>query len=223
MRAPFSIAAVQAAPVFMDREATVEKACSLIATAAKAGAQLMAFPEAYVPGYPDWVCLDPLYATFRANSVSAPSEATQRLGEAARRAHAFVVIGVSQPNAEASGASLYNTLLYFGADGALLGTHRKLVPTGGERLVWAQGDGSTLAVYQAEPGRLGGLVCWEREGGMHVLDCCMETILYAQIDPELAGGSKWILDTAGHYARPDVFSLSVDQRAHPMLGNFTID
>ncbi|MBI4504799.1 MAG: carbon-nitrogen hydrolase family protein [Chloroflexi bacterium] len=166
----FRIAAVQAAPVFLDRAATVEKACALIAEAGAQGARLIAFPESFIPAYPDWVwavppgdegTLSELYAALLANAVTIPSAATERLGEAARRAGAYVVIGVSERNAEASNATLYNTLLYIDPDGHLMGKHRKLVPTGGERLVWAQGDGSTLQVYDTPLGRISGLICWE--------------------------------------------------------------
>jgi len=166
----FRVAAVQAAPVFLDCAATVEKACALTADAAARGAKLIVFPEAFVPAYPLWVWWIPagrtrelreLYAELLEQSVVVPGPVTERLGAAARAARAHVVIGVNERNAEASGASLYNTILFFGPDGRLLGKHRKLVPTAGERLVHAQGDGSTLGVYDTPLGRLGGLICWE--------------------------------------------------------------
>ncbi len=164
------VAAVQAAPVFLDRAATVEKACQLIAEAARAGAQLVVFPEAFIPGYPDWVwavpageesLLNRLYAELLAQSVDIPGPDTERLCQAARLAGVTVVMGLSERNSEASGASLFNSLLYIDAQGQILGKHRKLVPTGGERLVWAQGDGSTLGVYDTPFGKMGGLICWE--------------------------------------------------------------
>ena len=167
---PFKVAAVQAAPVFLDREATVEKACELIAEAARNGARLVAFPESFIPAYPDWVWAVPageggmlsgLYAEFLANAVEVPSRATEMLCRAAKKAKAYVVMGISERNSEASGGSMYNTLIYIGSDGVIMGKHRKLVPTGGERLVWAQGDGSTLNAYDTELGKLGGLICWE--------------------------------------------------------------
>lgn len=168
--APFTVAAVQASPIFLDREATVEKACALIAQAAGAGAKIVAFPESFIPAYPDWVwavpageegLLNELYAELLANAVAIPGPATDRLCAAAKQAGVYVVMGVSERNIEASGASLYNTLLYIDPEGAILGKHRKLVPTGGERLVWAQGDGSTLGVYETPFGVLSGLICWE--------------------------------------------------------------
>jgi len=168
--APFTVAAVQASPIFLDREATVEKACALITQAAAAGAKIVVFPESFIPAYPDWVwavpageegLLSELYAELLANAVAIPSPATDQLCDAAKRAGVYVVMGISERNIEASGASLYNTLLYIDPEGAILGKHRKLVPTGGERLVWAQGDGSTLGVYETPFGVLSGLICWE--------------------------------------------------------------
>ncbi len=170
VRPKFTIAAVQAAPVFLDREATVEKACALIAEAAKNRARLIVFPEAFVPTYPDWVWALPpgemalhneLYAELLANSVDVPGEATAKLCAAARKAKAFVVLGINERNMEASGTSLYNTLLYVDSAGEIMGKHRKLVPTNAERLVWAPGDGSTLQAFDTTLGRLGGLICWE--------------------------------------------------------------
>jgi nitrilase len=164
------IAAVQAAPVFLDRDATIEKACALIAESGRHGAKLVVFPESFVPGYPDWVWVVPagrgpqlaaLYAELLANSVSVPSDATRRLGEAAREAGTIVAIGVTERNDEASSATMYNTLLLIDEHGEVLGRHRKLVPTGGERLVWAQGDAAGLRVHQTSIGRIGGLICWE--------------------------------------------------------------
>jgi nitrilase len=166
----FRIAAVQACPVYLDRERTLDKACLLIEEAGRAGANLAVFPEAFVPGYPVWVWFIPpgrtaelreAYVALHANALTIPSRSTERLSEAARSARVAVAIGVNERNAEASDSTLFNTLLYIGPDGAILGKHRKLVPTGGERLVWGRGDGSDLAVYTLPFGRMGGLICWE--------------------------------------------------------------
>lgn len=157
------VAAVQAAPVFLDREATVAKSCALIAEAAGRGANLIVFPEAFVPGYPDWVWRTPAWSDgefarrLREGAVEVPSAATEQLGAAAAEAGAYVAIGVS----ELAGGTLYNTLLYFGPDGNLAGRHRKLMPTGGERAIWGMGDGSTLDVVRTPFGVVGGLICWE--------------------------------------------------------------
>ncbi|MCJ7765454.1 MAG: carbon-nitrogen hydrolase family protein [Thiovulaceae bacterium] len=298
-RLSFKIAVVQAAPVFMNRDASVEKACTLIAKAAKAGARLVVFPEAFIPGYPDWIWhISPgdmrlnqaLYAKLLEASVSVPSPATERLGQAAKEAGIYLSIGINERSQ--SGGSLYNSLLYIGPDGGILGCHQKLVPTVAERMVWAYGDPATLEVYETEIGRLGGLICWEnymplvrqslyekgidiyvaptydeggawqasmrhigKEGRVYIAGCCMvlrkedllkvlpelapfyesvgvwintgnsmiadptgdvlaeplskeEGILYADVDRQTLLGSKWNLDVAGHYARPDAFRLN---------------
>jgi nitrilase len=158
-------AAVQASPVFLDRDATVDKAVRLIKEAAGGGARLVAFPEAYVPTYPDWVWRTKPWADGPARwyerlldqAVIIPGPATERLGKAARDASAYVSIGVN----ELVGGTLYNTQLWLGPDGDVVGLHRKLMPTGGERLVWGFGDGSTMPVFETPVGRLGGLICWE--------------------------------------------------------------
>lgn len=167
---PLTVAAAQHSSVFLNRSESVEKACKLIAEAAEKGAKLIVFPEAFIPGYPDWVwlvknsdgaALNKYYRELLANAVVIPDESTEQLCEAARSAGIHVAIGVNERNAEGSGSSLFNTLLYISDDGRILGAHRKLMPTGGERTVWAQGDGSTLEVFSTPLGRLGGLLCWE--------------------------------------------------------------
>jgi nitrilase len=160
------VAAVQATPVFLDRDATIDKAIGLVKEAAAEGAQLIVFPETFVPTYPDWVWRatpwsngDAWYRAFYENSVEVPSPATDALAEAVRDSGAYVAMGISER--ERNGGTLYNSLVYFAPDGSILGTHRKLMPTGGERLVWGMGDGSTLHVFDTPFGRLGGLICWE--------------------------------------------------------------
>lgn len=169
-RDPFLVAAAQAAPVFLNREATIDKACDLMAEAAAAGARLLAFPECFVPTYPLWVwfirpmetgALRELYAELLENAIEIPSRSVQRLCDAARDADITVVIGMNERNSEASGATLFNTVLCIGSDGSILGKRRKLVPTVGERLVHGQGDGSTLDVWDTGVGRLSCLTCWE--------------------------------------------------------------
>jgi nitrilase len=167
MSTTFVAAAVQAAPVFLDRDATVDKAVGLLKEAGGQGARLVAFPETFVPTYPDWVWRSSPWADGPSNwyerlldqSVVVPSPATDALAGAAEKAGCYLSIGVNER--EERGSTLYNTQLWFGPDGALLGKHRKLMPTGGERLVWGMGDGSDLVVFDTELGRLGGLTCWE--------------------------------------------------------------
>ncbi len=166
------VAVVQAASVLMDREASTEKAVSLIQQAAAGGAEVILFPEAFIPGYPrgltfgtsvgsrseagraDWL-------RYWRNSVVVPSATTEALGEAAHQAGAFLAVGVIERVGELGGGTLYCTILYFGPDGELLGKHRKLKPTASERLIWGEGDGSTLTVVDTPYGKMGGLICWE--------------------------------------------------------------
>jgi nitrilase len=126
------------------------------------------FPEAFIPAYPRGLSFGmvvgsrtdegrQMWQRYFANAVDVPSPATERIGEAAQAANAYVVMGVI----ERAGGTLYCTMLYFGRDGRLLGKHRKLKPTGSERLIWGEGDGSTLTVIDTEFGKVGGLICWE--------------------------------------------------------------
>jgi len=166
----FTVAAAQAAPFFLDREKTLDKACNLIAQAGKKGARLIVFPEAFISGYPDWVwlvpngnsgLLDEMYQALVENAVTIPDDATHQLCQAAKNAGLYVAMGVHERNSEASGSTLYNSLLYINDQGEIIGKHRKLIPTGGERLIWGQGDGSTLSAFETPFGKLGGLLCWE--------------------------------------------------------------
>lgn len=166
----FTIAAAQAAPVFLNKEKTVEKACKLIRKAGNKGAKLIVFPEAFIPGYPDWVWVVPnskskilndLYAELVKNSVTIPDKSTDKICKAAKEAKINVIIGMNERNSESSNSSLFNTILFINEKGKIGGKHRKLIPTGGERLIWAQGDGSTLKVFDSSIGKIGGLICWE--------------------------------------------------------------
>jgi nitrilase len=302
-------AVVQAAPILFDRDASVEKAVRLTAEAAAQGARFILFPEAFVPAYPRGFTFGTavgsrspvgrrLWERYWGNSVIVPSPATEMLGAAARAAGAYLAIGVIERDSEFSGGTLYCTVLYFGPDGRLLGKHRKLKPTAAERLVWGEGDGSTLTVIETEYGKLGGLICWENymplarmalyakgveiylaptadsretwqatlrhiacEGRCFVLGCnqyvtkamypadlpgieelagqleimCrggsaivsplgeviagplydQEGILYADLDLTDIVRAKFDFDVVGHYARPDVFQLSVNEQ--PMV------
>ncbi len=168
--APTRVAVIQAAPVLFDREATLARVAELTAEAAAGGAQLVLFPEAFVPAYPRGLSFGVvvgsrsdegrrLFARYHRNAVVVPSAETAQLGAAARAAKVWLAIGIIER--DAIGGTLYCTLLYFGPDGALLGKHRKLKPTAAERLVWGEGDGSTLPVFPTPFGRMGGLICWE--------------------------------------------------------------
>ncbi|MFE7560466.1 carbon-nitrogen hydrolase family protein [Kitasatospora sp. NPDC057500] len=162
----FTAAAVQAAPVFLDTAATVDKAVALIHEAAGHGASLVVFPEVFVPGYPYWnwtmnpVQGSPWFERLYRASVDVPGPYVDTLRVAARRAGVVLVIGVNERGPHSLGA-LYNTLLVIDADGELIGKHRKLVPTWAEKLTWTPGDGSTLRVHRTALGPLGALACGE--------------------------------------------------------------
>jgi nitrilase len=304
------VAAVQAAPVFLDRDATIEKAVSLIGEAAAGGAGLVAFPETWIPGYPAWIfgaagwddaAQKRVFGRLSANAVEMPSPAVDVLCRAAKKAGVVVAMGMTERDARASRGTLYNSILYVSDLGQVLGVHRKLMPTHAERIVWGQGDGSTLHVFETPVGRVGGLACWEHwmpltrfamhakgeqihvaawpevgdpelhrfctrhyafEGrcfalcvmgarvgpehlpeGFELADAmgatddfvnrepvggtCVfapdgtvvadsvagdETIVYADLDLGRIPEEQAALDVVGHYNRPDVFTLSVDER-----------
>lgn len=164
-------AVVQAAPVLFDRAATIEKTIQLINEASGQDARLMLFPEAFIPAYPRGLSFGTvvgsrspegrdLWRLYWENSVDVPGPDTERLGEAAKEAGTYLAIGVIERDAKTRG-TLYCTLLYFGPDGTLLGKHQKLKPTAAERVIWGEGDGSTLTVLDTHIGRIGGLICWE--------------------------------------------------------------
>ena len=164
------VAAAQLSPVFLNKEKTVEKACQAILEAGEKGAELIVFPEAFISGYPDWVWLIPnskgadlneLYLSLVEQAVSVPDDGTEKLCKAAKTAGIHVIIGINERNTEYSNASLFNSILFIDDNGKILGKHRKLIPTGGERLIWAQGDGSTLRSYDTSVGKIAGLICWE--------------------------------------------------------------
>lgn len=299
------VAVVQAASVIMDREATVDKAVALTAEAASKGANIIVFPEAFIPCYPRGLTFKTVVGSRSAegradweryleNSVPVPSKTTDILGKAAQKANAYLTIGVIERDTEFSRSTVYCTVLFFGPDGKLLGKHRKLKPTGSERLIWGEGDGSTLTVVDTPYGRMGAMICWENymplaraamygkgvdlylaptadardawqctlrhiavEGRCFVISCnqfttkdmyptdlacydelesapevmCTggsaivdpmgnyvagpvfgkEDILIGDLDLSLIAKSRYDLDINGHYARPDVFRLLVNE------------
>ena len=205
---PFLVAAVQISPAFLDRDATVDRACQAIAEAGSRGARLVVFPEAFVPGYPLWVWyiasgktsdLRALYAELLDQSVTIPGAAVAQLCEAARDAGVYVAIGINERNADASGTSLYNSLLFIGSDGRILGVHRKLVPTAGERLVHAQGDGSSLTAHETALGRLAGLICWENYMPL-ARQALYNSGVHIYVAPTWDRGEPW-LSTLRHIAK----------------------
>ena len=304
------VAISQHPPVLLQRQATIERAVELIAEAAAAGARLLVFPEAYLPGYPTWIWrLRPggdmglgnrLHAELLANAIDIDGGDLDPICEAAAQHQLCVVIGMNEVDSRFSGSTLYNSLAVIGDDGTILNRHRKLMPTNPERMVWGSGDASGLRVVDTPVGRIGCLICWEsymplarfalysqqldlyiaptwdsgetwlasmnhiaREGGCWVLSTATaiqssdipdsfperdslfdadswinpgdavivkpfggvlagpmhqeKGILYAEIDIDAARNARKPLDVAGHYGRPDIFSLEVDRRVKPPI------
>jgi nitrilase len=300
----FKAAVVQAAPVVFDREATIERVRTLTADAAAQGAKLVVFPEAFVSAYPKGLDFGArvggrtpegrqMYRRYHESSVDVPGPAVDALGAIAKDHAVYIVIGII----ERDGGTLYCTVLFFDPEGALMGKHRKLMPTAMERLVWGMGDGSTMPVFDTAVGKIGAVICWENympllrttmyakgiqlycaptvddrdtwarsmqhiafEGRCFVLsavqylkrsDCPQdypaiqgndpatvlirggsvivnpqgvvlagpnyegETILVADLDLNEIAEGKYDLDVVGHYARPDVFKLIVNETPAP--------
>jgi nitrilase len=242
--APIKVACVQAEPVILDREATVDKLERLTAEAAGEGASLLVFPEAFIPVYPSstWAkafagWADPrakeAFARLAAEAVTVPGEAVDRIGEAAREHKVWIVTGVTEVDPERPG-TLYNTLLYHGPDGRLALRHRKLVPTNHERLVWGPGDGSGLRAIPTELGRLGGLICWENymplarfslyESGVEIYiastaddsDAWQATLVHIALE------SRSFVVSPSHFQRassyPGDFPLRAELEGHDVIG-----
>lgn len=163
MKGPFKVAAVQAAPSFLDLAAGVERAVGFIEAAAREGCKLVVFPETWLPGYPNHIWLGPVawqmqfVGRYFENSMAAGSAEDRRIADAARRSGIEVSLGLS----EREGGSLYIAQWHYGADGKVRKRRRKLKPTHVERTVFGEGDGSDLAVIETPIGRIGQLSCWE--------------------------------------------------------------
>jgi nitrilase len=163
-RGAFRVAAVQATPVHLDRDATLEVVVDEIAKAGVDGADLVVFPESFVPGYPDWLWRQKpwsdaaWYARFQDQAVEIPGPALDEVCAAAAAAGTWVALGIAERSAT---GTLYNAVVYIDGDGAIAGLHRKLVPTGAERLVWANGQSPMLTVVDIGGVRVGSLICWE--------------------------------------------------------------
>ena len=168
------VAIIQAAPIFMNLEASVARSIELIDEAASQGAKLIVFGETWLPGYPTWLDYCPgaalwdheptkeVFAELRRNSLVVGSSEAQSLAKAAKDHEIVLVIGVNERVEQGPGnGTLYNSLLTFNSDGTLINHHRKLIPTYTERLVWGQGDGRGLKAVDTSEGRVGGLICWE--------------------------------------------------------------
>ncbi len=307
---PVRVAAVQAAACPFDTNRAVEMVCSMTAEAAKEGSRLILFPEAYVGGYPWGLAFGTavggrsevgrrVFGRYWESAIDVPGPEVERMCQVAGDFGVWLCVGVIERDSTYSTGTLFCTLLYFGPNGELLGKHRKLKPTAAERLIWGEGDGSTLTTVETDFGRVGGLICWENymplarmtmygkgvkiylaptadsrdrwqstlqhialEGRCFVLGCNQyvtrdmypkdlaiadeldvwpETlsaggtaiygplgevlgeplwnqagIVYADLDMRSIHRSRFDFDVTGHYARPDVFRLIVDESPkHP--------
>jgi len=160
------VAAVQAAPVYLDRDATIDKLEKLVEDAKSNGADLVVFPESFIPAYPVWCLIYPpidqhfFFKRLFENSVLIPSPAFRKLGEIAKKNKIFMSVGITEKSENSMGA-MWNTNLIFDRNGKLIIRHRKIVPTWAEKLVWSFGDGSSLRVCDTEIGRIGALICGE--------------------------------------------------------------
>ena len=213
------VAVVQAAPVAFDREFTLAKVRRLALDAASRGARLIVFPEAFVSAYPRGMTFGAVigsrsaegrewYRRYWESSVDVPGEAVDTLGDIAREAGAYIVIGV----VERDGGTLYCTALFFAPNGDYLGKHRKLVPTASERLVWGMGDGSTMPVLDTEVGRIGAAICWENYMPLY------RTALYAKgvqlyIAPTADSRESWVASMRHIALEGRCFVLSSNQFA----------
>lgn len=162
----FKVAAAHVSPVFLDAEKTADKACVIIEEAAKNGAELVVFPEVYIPAYPAWsgllspVYTHDLFCQLAANSVLVPGPEVARVCAAARKNNVFVSLGINEGTKQSVGC-IWNSNLLIGDDGSILNHHRKLVPTHYEKMSWANGDGAGLRVVETRLGRMGALICGE--------------------------------------------------------------
>ncbi len=162
----FRAAAVQAAPVFLDRDATIDKLDGLVQKAVEAGAELVVFGESFIPAFPVWNLIyppmdqHPFFRRLFENAVQVPGPHTRRLSEIAKRHRVILSVGITEKGSISMGA-LWNTNLLFGRDGTLLNRHRKLVPTWAEKLTWANGDAAYLRPEETDIGRVGALICGE--------------------------------------------------------------
>lgn len=307
------VAVIQEPPVWLDLTASLERAVALVEQAASSGERLVVFPEAWLPGYPfhlwqlaegrDGEALASLHALLLANAVNLARDDLAPLRSAARTHGMVIAIGHQEIDSMASASTIYNSLAIIDADGSLRNNHRKLMPTGPERLAWGMGDGRGLKVVETAVGRIGGLICWEnymplaraaliaqgpeiwlaptwdtgrtwlatiqhiaREAGAWVIGASTpltvadipvtipfrerivstddeaggswinagdaiihrpfgkplagpmhkeKGLLEAEIDLDAVAPARRLFDAAGHYSRPDIFTLEVDRRRRP--------
>lgn len=210
------LAAVQSAPVILDREATVDKACRMIREAGANGAALIGFPEGFIPAHPSWYTVRPatgktsiaLAKRLFQNAVVIPSDATELLGKACRDAGITAVIGVCEKRPGTTG-TMFNTQLYIGPDGRILGKHQKLVATVGERLVHTGGWGDTLKAYNAPFGAVSGLICGENSNPLAAyVMMSMNPVVHVAAWPAFFSPAQSIADSIIAVTRGLAYSMS---------------
>jgi nitrilase len=238
------VACVQAEPVVLDRERTLDRLEERAAEAARSGAELVVFPETYVPVYPSsrWAKAfagwqDPAakqtFARIAMNSVAVGLPSERRIGAAAKELGVWIVTGVNEVEPYRPG-TIYNSLLYHSPEGELVLHHRKLVPTNHERLVWGQGDGRGLEAVETPFGRIGGLICWENymplarvalyESGIeiYIASTADDSDEWQQTLAHIARESRTYVIAPCHFQRassyPDDFALASELEGDDMLG-----
>ncbi len=219
MNEPVRVACAQVEPVLFDRAATIGRIAEVASEAAAGGAQLVLFPEAFIPAYPSnrWVRFlaggqdaTPVYARLARESLEVPGPDSDRIGEIAREHGLWLAVGAN----ELSRGTIYNALLLYGPDGELRLRHRKLMPTNHERLVWGLGNGEGLEAIETGLGRVGGLICWENFMPLARF-ALYETGVEIYLAPTAEDSEQWH-DSMRHIARESrafVLSCCVLQRA----------
>jgi len=195
------VAVIQKPPTLLDRKETLKGALESVQEASSEGADLLVFPEAFIPGYPSWIWrLEPgrdtalsadIHQRLRENAVDLTKDHLQPILDAAAKHQVTIVIGINELDSTFSGTTLFNTVLIIGPDGRILNRHRKLMPTNAERMVWGMGDATGLRVVETPVGRIGALICWESYMPL------ARYALYAQgldiyITPTWDSGESWI-------------------------------
>nr|WP_246505333.1 carbon-nitrogen hydrolase family protein [Microvirga antarctica] len=207
------IAAAHSSSVLLDKAACIDKACNLIEEAGRSAVELLCFPETYIPGFPYWINLYPpaeqhdIHVRYAAQSIDFRDGGLAPICAAAASARTNVVMGIS----ESDGGTIYNSQVFIGSNGEVLGKHRKLQPTFAERMLWGQGDGSTLSVFDTSVGRVGGLICYE-----HMMNLARQALILQRIQIHCASWPTF----ASSKARGGTYDLTVEtlMRAHAITG-----
>ena len=206
------VAAVHASSVMLDKRASLAKACELVLEAGHSGVELLCFPETFLPGFPYWINLYPpaqqhgIYVGYAEQSVDLSSDELQPLCDAAAEAGTALVMGLS----ERAGGTMYNTQVFIGRDGTMIGKHRKLQPTFAERMIWSLGDGSTLDVHEMAGARVGALICYE-----HMMNLARQALIEQDMQIHCASWPTFATSrNAGAYDQ----RVDALMRAHAITG-----